>query len=163
MRTATLCTLILLLTALVSACGGGVAPEAQAALGKHLGALAGKDKAAIASTVVPEQRKGALGLSKELGITGATKPIKELTLDDLLQVEFFSAIKSATPNTDLMYAEGADGARLGASIEFVDGASRVKAFILKKTGDGWFVDMKATLDWWVKMDGASALSAIVEK
>lgn len=162
MRATTFCLLTLVMTLFVAACGAGAPPEAQAALTKGLAALKAKDKAAFAAAVLPDQRKGALGLPAELGIKG-DKPVKDYTLEDLLDVEFFADMKNAEPNTDLISVDGDSTARLGATIYFDEGYLSVKSFVLKKTSDGWLIDMKATIDWWVKLDGGKALGAMTLK
>lgn len=143
----------------LSGCGGGVPPEASSGLQKIASALQSKDKAAIAAVVVPGQRKGAIGVPAGIGITGADKKVSDFTLDDLLDVEFFANVKAVKPNSDLEDMDDDKTARLGVTFEFGEGMVAVRSLILKKEGDAWLLDMKATLEWWEKLNGGSALSA----
>lgn len=141
----------------VAACGG-VPAEATAQHGKAVAALASKDKASFKQLVVPSQRAGALGLKDGLGIK-STKKVSTFTLDDVLDIQFFREAKSVQVNTDLSQKEGDTIVRLGAVFDF-GGSSAVRYLVLAKSGDQWLVDMKATLEWWEKLNGADAFSAV---
>ncbi len=152
-----------LLVLFLAGCGSGVPAEASSSLQKVASALQSKDKAAIAAVVVPGQRKGALGVPAGIGITGTDKKVSEFTLDDLLSVEFFATVKAVKPNSDLQEMDDEKTARLGVDFEYGEGMSAVRSLILKKEGDSWLLDMKATLEWWEKMNGGSALAAVGAK
>ncbi|MBK8205556.1 MAG: hypothetical protein IPK87_02060 [Planctomycetes bacterium] len=150
---------LMLLALLVAGCGG-VPPEAEASVTKAASAFESKDKAAIAAVVLPGQRTGPLGLPSGLAITGAGKMTSDLTLDDLLDVDFFAKVKSVKPNPDLSDMDDENTARLGVTFDYGDSVTAVRSLVLKKEGDTWLVDIKATLEWWEKLNGADALSAI---
>ncbi|MBX3459183.1 MAG: hypothetical protein KF696_04325 [Planctomycetes bacterium] len=150
---------LMALALLVTGCGG-IPPEADAGVKKAAAAFTSKDKAAIAAVVVPSQRTGALGLSSGLAISGAGKKTSELTLDELLDVEFFSQVKSVTPDMDRTDMVDDNTAHIGVMFDFGDTTIAARSFVLKKEGDAWLVDIKATLDWWEKLNGSDALSAI---
>jgi len=152
-------SLVLLLTVVLTGCGG-VPPEAEASAQKAASAFESKDKAAIAAVVLPSQRTGALGLPSGLGITGTDKKIADLTLDDLLNVDFFAKVKSVKPNPDLKDKDDDTTVRLGVTFDYGDSSSAVRSLVLKKEGEVWLVDIKATLEWWEKLNGTSALSAV---
>lgn len=150
--------LLVAFAAMLAGCGG-VPPEASSAMQKSVSAFESKDKAAIAAVVLPSQRTGALGLPSGLAITGADKKISEMTLDDLLNVKFFADVQTVKTNPDLEYVDDENTVRLGVTFGFGD-TSAVRTFVLKKEGEAWFVDIMATLEWWEKLNGADALSAV---
>lgn len=150
---------LLVLLVLLAGCGG-VPPEAEASVQKAASALESKDKAAIAAVVLPAQRTGPLGLSSGLGIKGTDKKAADLTLADLLDVDFFAKVKSVRPNPDLKDQDDENTVRLGVTFDYGDTVTAVRSLVLKKEGDAWLVDIKATLEWWEKLNGGSALTAV---
>ena len=155
-RTPLALALALALGLALAACGG-VPAEATAQHGKAVAALASKDKASFKQLVVPSQRSGALGLNDNLGIK-STKKVSTFTLDDVLDIQFFREAKSVRVNTDLSQKDG-DVVRLGAVFDF-GSSSAVRSLVLAKSGEQWLVDMKATLEWWEKLNGTDAFSAV---
>jgi len=125
---------------------------------KAVASLQSKDKAAFKALVLPAQRTGPLGLPDSLGIK-STKKVSTFTLDDVLDIQFFREAKKVKVNSDLSKLDDSSTARMGATFDF-GSSSAVRSLILKKEGAGWFVDMKATLDWWEKMDGSNAFTAV---
>lgn len=149
----------LLIALMLCACGGGLPPEAQSAASSAAGALASHDKAAIAKLVVSGQREGALGLSDSYPI-GTDKPKGELTLSDVLDVPFFQQIKSAEVAEDGAAMADANNAKVMLMLDYGDSTFIAKTFLLKKEGDAWLIDFKATLTLWQDLDGTDALSAL---
>lgn len=145
---------------LLTGCGPGVPPEAATGLSKAAQALESKDKAAITAVVLPGQRTGALGLPAGIGITGADKKIADLTLDDLLNVDFFAQVKTVRANEDLQYVDDDKTVRLGVTFDFGDTVTAVRTLVLKKEGDAWLWDVKATMQGWTDTNGGHALTAI---
>lgn len=152
-------TPLLLLILFVSACGASLPPEAVSTAESAAKALAAEDNAAFANTVLPAQREGALGLSDGYPIDAGKKP-SELTMQEVLQVEFFNEIKTAEVTQDYAELEDENNAHLHISFEWEDGSFTSKTFELKKEGDKWYIDFKETLKTWHTIDGASALSVL---
>lgn len=150
---------LFVLVLLLTGCGG-MPPEAESGVQKAASAFQSKDKAAIAAVVLPAQRTGALGLSSGLGIKGTDKKAADLTLNDLLDVDFFAKVKSVTPNADLNDRDDDTTIRMGVTFDYGDTVTAVRSLVLKKEGDVWLVDIKATLEWWEKLNGADALTAV---
>lgn len=125
---------------------------------KAVAALQSKDKNAFRALVLPAQRSGPLGLPATLGIK-STKKVSTFTLDDVLDIQFFKEAKEIKVNNDLKDLDDKTSARLGVTFDF-GGSSAVRTLLLKKEGNDWFVDLKATLEWWEKLNGADAFTAI---
>lgn len=136
-----------LLALALTACSG-VPDEAVAQHGKAVAALSAKNKDALRALVVPAQRTGALGITGALGGIKADKPTSKLTLDDVLEIEFFKDAKEVTVEDDLKTKMDDDTVWLGATFRFNDGTSGVRRLVLKNAGGTWLVDMKATLEKW---------------
>jgi hypothetical protein len=154
-----LACLCLLLFALVLAGCNSVPAECTQAHSKAVAALQSKDKAAFKALVVPSQRSGPLGLKDSLGIK-SSKKVSTFTLEDVLDIQFFHEAKKVKVNEDLSSMDDSSTARLGATFDFGGSTSAVRSLVLKKEGSAWFIDLKATLEWWEKMNGADAFTAI---
>ncbi|MCA8913930.1 MAG: hypothetical protein KDB90_00860 [Planctomycetes bacterium] len=144
---------------LLSACGGGLPPEAQSTATSAASALASHDKAAIAKLIVASQREGALGLDASYPIETELKK-NELTLSDVLDLQFFTDITAAEVAEDGAALEDESNAKVMLTLDYGESTFVVKSFLLKKEGDAWLIDMKATLELWHRLDGADALSVL---
>jgi hypothetical protein len=151
---------VLILVVLLGALAGcnSVPAECQQQHSKAVAALQSKDKNSFRSLVLPAQRSGPLRLPATLGIK-SSKKVDTLTLDDVLDIQFFREAKGVTVNTDLKDMDDKTSARLGATFDF-GSSSAVRSLILKKEGNDWLVDMKATLEWWGKINGGDAFTAV---
>lgn len=125
----------------------GVPDEAIAQHGKAVAALSAKNKSALRALVLPAQRTAALGVTV-LGGVHSDKPVSKLTLDDVLDIEFFKDAKEVTVEDDLKTKMDDDTVWLGATFRFNDGTFGVRSLVLKNVGGTWLVDMKATLEKW---------------
>lgn len=152
-------TPLLLLILFVSACGASLPPEAVSTAESAAKALAAEDNAAFANTVLPAQREGALGLPDGYPIDAGKKP-SELTLLEVLQVEFFKDIKTAEVSLDNASMDDETNAVVYIGMDWDDGSFTSKSFLVKKEGDKWYIDFKETLKRWHSIDGASALSVM---
>ncbi|MBZ0136885.1 MAG: hypothetical protein K8I27_10975 [Planctomycetes bacterium] len=152
-------TPLLLLILFVSACGASLPPEAVSTAENAAKALAAEDNAGFANTVLPAQREGALGLPVEYPIE-AGKKASELTLLEVLRVEFFRDIKAAEVSLDNASMDDETNATVYIGMDWEDGSFTSKTFQLKKEGDKWYIDFKETLKTWHTLDGASALSVM---
>ena len=108
---------------------------------------------------MPSQQEGALGLPDGYPIDAGRKP-SELTMQEVLQVEFFQDIKTAEVSQEYAELEDETSARLHISLNWEDGSFTSKTFQLKKEGDKWYIDFKETLKTWHTLDGAGALSVL---
>jgi hypothetical protein len=146
------------LVALALAGCSSVPAECTKQHGKAVAALQSKDKSSFKALVVPAQRSGALGLPDTLGIK-STKKVSTFSADDVLDIQFFREAKQVRVNTDLAQMDGSSTARLGVVFDF-GSSTAVRYLVLKKEGNEWLVDLKATLEWWEKLDGANAFTAV---
>jgi hypothetical protein len=147
---------------LLAGCGPSIPPEASAARGKVIEALNKKDAAALKAAMLPAQREGALGITDAITIKDAPKKLSQFTVDDVMQIQFFADATSVEANDDLRSMDGETTAQLGVTFNF-GSSSAVRTLILKKEGNAWLLDLKATVDWWAKMNGSDAFSAIGPK
>jgi hypothetical protein len=136
-----------LLALALTACSG-VPDEAIAQHGKAVAALSAKNKDALRALVVPTQRTGPLGITGGLGGIKADKPTSKLTLDDVLDIEFFSDVKEVTVEEDLKTKMDDNTVWLGAMFTFGDGMFGARSLVFKNVNGVWLVDMKATLEKW---------------
>lgn len=136
-----------------------VPAECTAQHAKATAALEAKDKSAFRALVLPAQRSGALGLPTSVGIQ-ASKSVAALTLDDVLDIEFFQGAQKVTVNGDLKDMDDKTTARLGVTFDYGGGTTAIRTLTLKKEGNDWLVDFKSTLEWWATLNGADAFSAI---
>ena len=153
---------ITLLALLLCACSGGLPPEAQSTASAATTALTSHDKAAIAKLIVASQREGALGLDASYPIETDIKK-SELTLSDVLDLQFFTDITSAKVAEDGAELEDDSNGKVMLTLDYGESTFIVKTFLMKKEGDAWLIDMKATLELWHRLDGASALSVLKMK
>ncbi len=157
----TLSVALLGLALLLSACGASAPPEARASLGKAATALKDKKKDDFIAQVLPSQRTGALGLSNEIPVTGVKA--STLTAADTLDIQFFAEA------TEMEVLEDGDsdvtdtGCSIMVMFRFGGDTSAARSITMKKEGDAWFIDLKATLEWWHKVNGADAFTALTVK
>lgn len=124
-------------------------------------ALKDKNKDAFIAQVLPSQRSGALGLSDEIPVSGVKA--STLTAADALDIQFFAEA------TEMEVLEDGDsdvtdtGCSIMVMFRFGADTSAARSITMKKEGDGWFIDLKATLEWWHKVNGSSAFTALTVK
>jgi hypothetical protein len=56
--------------------------------------------------------------------------------------------------------EDDNNAKVMVTLDYGDDIFVTKTFLLKKEGDAWLIDFKATLELWHTLDGTDALSAL---
>ena len=147
-----------LLTVLLASCGG-LPPEAESTAASVANTLGGKDHKAFTELVLPAQREGSLSLPAHFPIEIGKKP-NEATLADVLEVDFFQLVSSASVTEDGASLADEDNGSVIIMLNYGDGEFTAKTFELKKHDGKWYVDFKATLEGWHRRDGGAALSAI---
>ena len=147
-----------LLAVLMSSCGG-LPPEAESMAASVATSLGGKDHKAFTQLVLPAQREGSLSLPAQYPIEIDKKP-NEATLADVLEIDFFQLVSSASVAEDGASLADENSGSVIIMLNYGDGEFTAKTFELKKHDGKWYVDFKATLEGWHRRDGAAALSVI---
>lgn len=145
---------------LLSACGDNEAPSAaHGRLTEALGALAAGDRARFKEAVLSAQRSGSLGIEDGTGFP--TDVIaKNLTLDEILALPFFTQVKSAKidSHSDSQVKDGS--AQLVTLLDYGNRTVASRSWQMVKRGEAWFIDMKATIRLWQIANGPSAFTAL---
>lgn len=139
--------------ATVAGCQKSAPPEAKASLKAAMTALQSKNIAGFTAKVLPQQRV-TLKLSKSI------KNSKTPTLASILSMKYFATIKAFKILEDNSKAIDDTTAELRVSFDYPGGAFTNLLFTLKKASGGWFIDMSETIDLQLRMNGASAFSAL---
>lgn len=140
---------------LFSGCDKKPPSAAKAALTKTLDALHAKKMAAFKAHVVPAQRdKVTFDKPMVLGKKG----LKAWPLDALIAMPFFSTFTKFSISQG--YVDSKTQARYRVSFDFPDGSSGATNLIMVKGSDGWKLDMKKSVIFEKKMNGANAYYAV---
>lgn len=154
-KTTLLAGMTALALTLTIGCGKKVPKEAKTTMAKALDALKAKDKAAFKKQVSPDQRED-LRFDKPVVI--GDKSHKNWSLDQILSIEYFSTIKDYKIGKSDMWSKNL--AHFIVTLRFDDGSSTAASFYVKKTKDGWKLDMKKMIEHEKESNGANAFSAM---
>ncbi|MCC6575480.1 MAG: hypothetical protein IT462_17010 [Planctomycetes bacterium] len=156
MRTVTLCLSILILV--LTGCGRGqTSSDAGIALSRAGRALETGETTSFAKFVLPQQRTGPLGLTRLPA--DMQKPAEEITLQDVLALDFFKNAQSVklAPPPDAPHDSTA--IRIDTTFGYADGFNATRPVVMRLVDNNWYVDMKETLAVWIRDYGTAAFVA----